>query len=123
MVNDLNVVLLTGRLTRDPDAKETKSGTPITSFSIAVNRYFRYDAGGWGEETSFVEVETWSVLAKQCSELTRGQVVRVQGRIKQDRWQDGDGNNRTKMVVVAERVEWRKPKADEPEAPAAAQKD
>lgn len=122
-MNDLNVVLLTGRLARDPDAKETRAGTAITSFPIAVNRYFKRDSGDWGEEASFIEIETWSVLAKQCAELTKGQVVRVQGRIKQDRWQDGDGNNRTRILVVAERVEWRKPKAEEPEAPPAEQKD
>ena len=72
---------------------------------------------------SYLEVETWGLLAKQCAELRKGQVVRVQGRIKQERWQDGDGNNRTKVIVVADRAEWQRPKAAEAEAPAAAEKD
>jgi len=122
-VNDLNVVLLTGRLTRDPDTKETRAGAAVTSFAIAVNRYFKRDSGDWGQETSYLEIETWGLLAKQCAELTKGQVARVQGRVKQERWQDGDGNNRTKVLVIAERVEWRRPKAEEPDVPAAEQKD
>lgn len=122
-MNDLNVVLLTGRLTRDPDTKETRVGAAITSFSIAFNRYFKRDPGDWGQETSYLEIETWGLLAKQCAGIPKGQVVRTRGRLKQERWKDGDGNSRTRVIAVADRVEWRRPKADEPRAPAAEQKD
>lgn len=112
MVNDLNVVLLTGRLTRDPDIKETKSGKAITSFSIACNRYFRHEqSGDAAHEVHYFEIETWGLTAKQCGEnLKQGWLARVTGRLKLDRWQDGNGTNRSKVMVVADRVEWMPPR-------------
>jgi single-strand DNA-binding protein len=117
VVNDLNVVLLVGRLTRDPDLKETRGGKQICTFSLACNRYFRQETGGeYGKEAYFFDVETWGLLAKQCADgLVKGRVARVQGRLKQDRWQDGAGTNRSKVLVVAEKVEWVSPKRPEDE--------
>jgi single-strand DNA-binding protein len=117
VVNDLNVVLLTGRLTRDPDLKETRSKQQLCTFSLACNRYFRQETGGeYGQEAHYFDVETWGLLAKQCGEgLVKGRLARVQGRLKQDRWQDGAGMNRSKILIVAERVEWVTPKRKDDE--------
>ena len=60
------------------------------------------------EEVSFVEATTWGKLATVCAEhLAKGRGVRVVGRLKQERWEDGDGNPRAKIVIVAEHVEFQ----------------
>ena len=115
-MNDLNEVLITGRLTRDPELKETRGGTDLCVFSIAVNRYFKRDTGNdWGEEVSYIEVTAWGLLARNCAQgLVKGRMARVRGRLKHERWQDGKGENHQKVCIVADRIEWQasKPKDD-----------
>lgn len=109
-MNDLNSVLIEGRLTRDPVVAATPKGTPVCNFSVASNRYYRVDEE-MQEEVSFFDVETWSKLAARCGdELSKGRGVRVVGRLKQDRWQDKEGNPRARVKVVAEHVEFRGPR-------------
>jgi single-strand DNA-binding protein len=106
-MNNLNSILIEGNLVRDPTYKETAKGTPVCTFSIASNRFFRQDSG-LEKEVSFFDVETWSKLADQCYNLGRkGRGVRVVGRIKQDRWTDNDGKARSRVTIVAEHVEFR----------------
>ncbi len=112
-MNDLNSVLVEGNLTRDPVLASTPKGTPVCNFSVASNRYFRVE-NEKQEEVSFFDVETWSKLAERCGdELHKGRGVRVVGRLKQDRWQDKDGNPRSRMKIVAEHVEFRRPRKSE----------
>ena len=60
------------------------------------------------KETSFFDVEVWARLAETCSEyLRKGRGVRVVGRLKQDRWQDGEGRPRSRVKIVGEHVEFR----------------
>ena len=109
-MNDLNSVLIEGNLTRDPTLAATPRGTPVCNFSVASNRYYYVDKEKQ-EEVSFFDVEAWSKLAERCSgELTKGRGVRVVGRLKQDRWQDKEGNPRSRTKVVAEHVEFRRPR-------------
>jgi len=109
-MNDLNSVLIEGNLTRDPVLATTPKGTAVCNFSVASNRYY-YIEKEKQEEVSFFDVESWSKLAERCGdELTKGRGVRVVGRLKQDRWEDKDGNPRSRMKVVAEHVEFRRPR-------------
>jgi len=109
-MNDLNSVLIEGNLTRDPTVAATPKGTPVCNFSVASNRYYYVDKEKQ-EEVSFFDVEAWSKLAERCGgELTKGRGVRVVGRLKQDRWQDKEGNPRSRTKVVAEHVEFRRPR-------------
>jgi single-strand DNA-binding protein len=106
-MNNLNSILIEGNLVRDPTYKETAKGTPICTFSIASNRFFKQDSG-LEKETSFFDVETWSKLAEQCYNLGhKGRGVRVVGRLKQDRWNDSNGRARSRVSIVAEHVEFR----------------
>ena len=118
-MNDLNSVLVEGNLTRDPVVASTPKGTPVCNFAVASNRYFRVE-NEKQEEVSFFDVETWSKLAERCGdELHKGRGVRVVGRLKQDRWQDKEGNPRSRMKIVAEHVEFRRPrKTDDADAAA-----
>ena len=109
-MNDLNSVLVEGNLTRDPVLATTPKGTPVCNFSLATNRYYRIE-NERQEEVSFFEVETWSKLAQRCGdELEKGRGVRVVGRLKQDRWNDKEGNPRARVKIVADHVEFRAPR-------------
>ena len=102
-----NSILIEGNLTRDPQLSHTPKGTPVCSFGVASNRFYRQE-DELQKEVSFFEIETWARLADACSEhLEKGRGVRVVGRLKQDRWQDQEGNPRSKVKIVAEHVEFK----------------
>lgn len=106
-MNNLNSILIEGNMVRDPLFKSTPKGTPLCTFSVASNRFYKQDTG-MEKEVSFFDVETWAKLAENCGSLGRkGRGVRVVGRLKQDRWNDGDGKPRSKVKIVAEHVEFR----------------
>ena len=107
-MNSLNSILIEGHLTRDPVSATTPKGTPVCNFSVATNRYYRADEE-MQHEVSYFDVETWSRLAERCADqLEKGRGVRVVGRLKQDRWEDNDGNPRSRVKIVAEHVEFRR---------------
>ncbi|GHV52223.1 single-stranded DNA-binding protein 2 [Spirochaetia bacterium] len=120
-MNNLNSIIIEGNLARDPVFRQTAKGTSLCTFSIASNRFFKQD-NGIEKEVSFFEVESWAKLAQSVQNLGRkGRGVRVVGRLKQDRWNDGDGKARSKVSIVAEHVEFRpelaKPAAGQEPAP------
>jgi len=106
-MNNLNSILIEGNLTRDPILSETPKGTSVCNFSLASNRFFKQEEE-LQKEVSFFDVESWARLAENCGEhLLKGRGVRVVGRLKQDRWQDKEGNPRSKIKIVAEHVEFK----------------
>ena len=106
-MNSLNSILIEGNLVRDPAFRATPKGTPVCTFSLASNRFFRQESG-LEKEVSFFDVETWAKLAEACNNLgKKGRGVRVVGRLKQDRWTGTDGKARSKISIVAEHVEFR----------------
>lgn len=106
-MNNLNSILLEGNLVRDPQLSQTPKGTSVCTFSVASNRYLKQESG-YQQEVSFFDVETWAKLAEVCGQtLTKGRGVRVVGRLKQDRWKDNEGNQHSKVKIVAEHVEFR----------------
>ncbi|MFP3091272.1 single-stranded DNA-binding protein [Treponema sp. TIM-1] len=106
-MNNLNSILIEGNLVRDPLLRSTAKGTPLCTFSLASNRFFRQDSV-LEKEVGFFDVETWSKLAESCYNLGhKGRGVRVVGRLKQDRWVGTDGKPRSKVTIVAEHVEFR----------------
>lgn len=101
---DLNVVALTGRLTRDSELKYTNSGLAICAFSVAVNRR-RKQGDEWIEEASFFDVTLFGRRGEAVQRyLTKGTLVAVQGELKQDRWEQ-DGNRRSKVQIIANDVQ------------------
>jgi single-strand DNA-binding protein len=105
-MNSLNSVLIEGNLVRDPEFRTTAKGTAVCEFGIASNRRYK-DGGEPAEEVSFFDVETWGKLAETVNAYCKkGRGVRVVGRLKQSRWQDDEGKNRSKVFVVAEHVEF-----------------
>jgi single-strand DNA-binding protein len=111
-MNNLNSVLVEGNLVRDPELSYTQKGTAVGKFSVASNRFYKQD-DEYQKEVSYFDVTVWSRQAEVCCEyLKKGRGVRIVGRLKQDRWQDPEGNGRSKVYIVAEHVEF-KPKAKE----------
>ena len=107
VMNNLNSILIEGNLVRDPVFKSTPKGTPVCTFSLASNRYYKQDSET-EKEVSFFEVETWSKLAETCHNWgAKGRGVRVVGRLKQQRWNDTEGNPQSKVMIVAEHVEFK----------------
>jgi single-strand DNA-binding protein len=106
-MNNLNSILIEGSLVKDAVVRSTVNGTPVCNFSIATNRHYK-QANNMEKEVSFFDVETWSKLAENCSNLGRkGRGCRVVGRLKQERWNDSAGKARSKVVIVAEHVEFK----------------
>ncbi|MDR2617395.1 MAG: single-stranded DNA-binding protein [Treponema sp.] len=106
-MNNLNSILIEGNLVRDPLYRATAKGTPVCTFSLASNRFYKQDSQ-LEKEVSFFDVEAWSKLAENCYSLGRkGRGVRVVGRLKQDRWTGADGKAHSRISIVAEHVEFR----------------
>ncbi|MCX7030702.1 MAG: single-stranded DNA-binding protein [Spirochaetes bacterium] len=85
--------------------KYTQKGAAVCSFALASNRFFKQNEETQ-KEVSFFEITTWPRLAEVCGEsLLKGRGVRVVGRLKQDRWTSPEGQNRSKVSIMAEHVE------------------
>lgn len=97
MAKSINQVILMGRLTRDPEMRTTTTGKSIASFSIAVDR------GGEGDQTDFFDITAWEKLGELVNQyLSKGRRCLVQGRLRQDTWDDKEtGKKRSKVEVVA----------------------
>lgn len=107
-MNNLNSVLLEGNLVRDPEVRDVKEGIRVCRFRIGVNRSRRTSSGEWEEESTFVDIETWRRIADYCSQkLKKGMQVRIVGRIRQETWTDKEGASRSRLVVIADHVEYR----------------
>jgi len=104
---NLNKVFLMGNLTRDPELKYIPSGTAVADFSIAINRFFKNKEGTKTEDTCFVRVVVWANQAESCAKyLSKGRPVFIEGRLQSRSWEDKDGQKRSAMEVVAERVQF-----------------
>lgn len=102
----LNKVFLMGRLTHDPEHRYIPNGTAVTTFSIAVNRVY-IQQGEKKEEVLYIKVVTWAKMAETCSEyLLKGSPVLVEGRLQSRGWETPQGEKRTTIEVVADRVQF-----------------
>ena len=100
----MNQIVIMGRLTRDPDKRQTPNGVPVTSFSLAVDRGYAPKDGG-DRQTDFIDVVAWRNTAEFVSKyFVKGQMAAVTGRLQIRDWQDKDGNKRRSAEVVADNV-------------------
>ncbi len=99
---NFNKVMLMGNLTRDPELKYLPSGMAVTNLGLAVNRNWTdRESGEKREEVCFVDLEAWGRTAETMNEyLQKGRTVFIEGRLRQQRWETDDGQNRSKHVVV-----------------------
>ena len=98
----MNKVLLTGRLTRDPEMRSLASGKSVTTFTVASNEFI----GGGREKSEYTAVVTWDRLAEIAGTyLGKGQQVAIEGRLQTRSWDDDRGARHWKTEVVAAHVE------------------
>ena len=110
----MNHVCLVGRLTETPELKTTQSGVAVTSFDLAVDRFWN------GERTTdFFTVTAWRKTAELAAQyLEKGRQAGVTGRLQTRKWQDQNGNTRSKVEIVADQLDFlggRKNAENEPE--------
>jgi single-strand DNA-binding protein len=103
----LNRIILIGRLTRDPEARYTPSGVPVTTFSVAVDRPQSAEArqSGQPKETDFIDIVTWRQQAEFAANyLQKGRLIAVEGRLQIRDYVTQEGQRRKAAEVVADSV-------------------
>lgn len=99
-----NLVVLTGRLTADPELKTTPNGVSVCSFSIAVEKPYKQ---GEERQADFINIVAWRGRAEFISKyFNKGSMIGIEGAIQTRKYQDRDGNNRTAFEVVANNVQF-----------------
>lgn len=102
---EINRVLVSGRLTRDPERRYAPDGTAVTSFDLAFHRRYRNRDGSAGEQTGFVGVVCYQRLAEVTGEyLHKGNPVLVEGRLQMREWKTERGERRTRLELRADMV-------------------
>ncbi len=102
---EINRVLLSGRLSRDPDRRYAPDGTAVTSFGLAFNRHYRARDGSSVEQTGFVTVVTYQRLAEVCGQyLKKGSAVLVEGRLQWREWTTPQSRKGSRLEVRGEMV-------------------
>jgi single-strand DNA-binding protein len=102
-----NRSLLMGNLTRDPELRYIPNGSAVSNLRLAVNRTYKNQAGEQKEEVTYVNVVVWGKQAENCAEyLSKGSSVFVEGRLQSRQWETDDGQKRSVLEVVADRVQF-----------------
>lgn len=124
-----NKAILAGNLVRDPELKYIPSGTAVCEFALAINRRWKGQNGEQKEEVSFLDCVAWGRTAEVIAEhVKKGNPLLVEGYLKQERWEDQSGNNRSRVRITVERMQFLGSKRDNggaaaPEAEPAAGED
>lgn len=104
-MQNVNLAIIMGNLTRDPELRYTPNGQPVTSFGVATNRSWKDANGEKKDEVEFHEVVVWGKLAELVSQyLTKGRKVHVMGRLQTRTWEAQDGSKRQKTEIIAQDV-------------------
>jgi single-strand DNA-binding protein len=113
-VQNINVVVITGNLTRDPELRSTEAGTPVCNLRVAVNGRRKNTHDEWVDKANYFNVTVWGKRGESCAEcLAKGRPVAVEGRLD---WREVDGENghREYVQIVANSVQFlgRKPEEE-----------
>jgi single-strand DNA-binding protein len=104
---DLNRVFMVGRLTKDPELRQTTNGTSVANFTIALNRRYKSATGEWKDEATYVGVVAWQKLAELCKQyLAKGRAVLIEGKLQNRNWETEDGQKRSTIEIRADRIEF-----------------
>ena len=100
---NINNVIIAGHLTRKPEVKKSFD-TSYANMTIAINDYKKNKAGKFEEETTFIDVVAFGYNAEKLDNVDKGYNVMIIGRLSQDRWEDKDGNKRSRIKILAKQV-------------------
>lgn len=114
----INKVFISGNLTRDPEMRTTQGGTVVMGFGVAVNdRRKNPQTGQWEDVPNFVDCTLFGNRASAVSQyLSKGTKVSIEGKLRWHSWQDQNGNNRSKLDVIVDEIEFT-PRGQQPQAP------
>lgn len=102
---DINTATLIGHLTRDEEVKYTSGGMAIGNLSLAINRKVK-KGQEWIDEANYFDVVVFGKQAENLKQyLTKGKQIGVTGFLKQERWQDQNGQNRSRVTIVANDIQ------------------
>lgn len=103
-MSSINQVAISGNLGRDPELRATASGTQVCSFSVCVN-HRKQENGGWVDDPNWVDVTFFGNRAEAIHKyLSKGSLVFVSGRLHQNKWEDKNGNKRSKLEVIGDEI-------------------
>ena len=106
MSQNVNHVVISGRLTRDPELRSTPSGTAVCKLGVAVNDRVKVNEE-WQDRPNFFDVDVFAGRAETCAKyLERGQAVTIQGRLRWRSWENDKGEKRQAVSIVADLVEF-----------------
>jgi len=104
---NINRVILTGNLTRDPELRSTPSGTAVCSLRLAVNTSRKDASGQWVDKPNYFDITVWGRQGENVAQyLSKGRPVAVDGRLEWREFTDKDGNNRQAVEIVADSVQF-----------------
>src|SRR5688572_1664316 len=105
---NINRVVLSGNLTRDPELRSLPSGTAVCSMRIASNTRRRDPASGeWTEKPNYFDVTVWGAQGESCAQyLAKGRPIAVDGRLEWREFKTRDGHKRQTVEIVAEHVQF-----------------
>src|SRR3954465_5927531 len=105
---NINRVVLTGNLTRDPELRSTPSGTSVCSLRIACNTRRKDASGEWVDKPNYFDVTVWGAQGENCATyLSKGRPLAVDGRLEWREWEDQQGNKRQAVDIIAAPVQFR----------------
>jgi single-strand DNA-binding protein len=112
---NINVVVLTGNLTRDPELRSLPSGMSVCSLRIASNTRRKGQSGEWEDKANYFDVTVWGGQGESCARfLSKGRPVAIDGRLEWREWTDKEGNNRQSIDLIADAVQFLGGREDGP---------
>jgi single-strand DNA-binding protein len=106
--SNVNVVVVTGNLTRDPELRSTPGGTSVCKLRVAVNsRRKDGQSGEWIDKPNYFDVTVWGAQGENCANyLAKGRPVAIEGRLDWREWDDKEGNKRQTVEIIANSVQF-----------------
>jgi single-strand DNA-binding protein len=113
---NLNVVCITGNLTRDPELRSTAGGTSVCKMRVAVNSRRKDQSGEWVDKPNYFDVTAFGAQGENCANyLSKGRPVAVEGRLEWSEWEAKDGSGmRSKVEIIANNVQFLGSRSDNP---------
>jgi single-strand DNA-binding protein len=104
---NINRVVMTGNLTRDPELRSLPSGMSVCSLRIACNTRRKGASGEWEDKPNYFDVTVWGAQGENCSTyLQKGRPVAISGRLEWREWQNDNGDKRQAVEIIAETVQF-----------------
>jgi single-strand DNA-binding protein len=105
--SNINSVVITGNLTRDPELRQTPSGTSVCGMRVAVNSRRKDSSGDWVDKPNYFDVTVWGAQGENCANyLFKGRPVAIQGRLDWREWEAKDGGKRQSVEIIADTVQF-----------------